>query len=213
MAKMLAHLDAQPVIRSWILLITLLTASFIFFHHPQPRAASPALVQTSLAEPLNFAQPTPTASAPQKTAHEAIAEWVCSAYAWDNGCATVLDMVVRVARAATERNIPAEIALGVVLKESQFNPQAVNRRSGDYGLMQVNYRWHQDKVANRQELLDPDVNIDVGMSILRDYATRERGNWARTLRRYNGLGGKNDYPAEVLGLAAHIRQIAAAHES
>lgn len=170
-------------------------------HEASPRTQPPASTPETVTE-------APTGAAPK---YEALASWVCDTYLARN-CDPELPLVVeKVARAAKERNIPEEIAIGVVLKESRFDAGAVNAKSGDYGLMQVNYRWHRDKVPARSALLDIDTNIRIGMNILQEYAKREKQDWARALRRYNGLNGKNNYPGEVLAKAARLRMVLAAH--
>ncbi|WP_257291840.1 transglycosylase SLT domain-containing protein [Endozoicomonas sp. ONNA1] len=44
--------------------------------------------------------------------------------------------------------------------------QKTDNDSIDVGLMQVNYRYHKDKVSNITDLLDPATNLDVGAQIL-----------------------------------------------
>jgi hypothetical protein len=48
------------------------------------------------------------------------------------------------------------------------------KRSIDIGLMQVNWRYHQDRLGTPWQALDPYHNIRVGAGILQDcYATRQ----------------------------------------
>lgn len=135
----------------------------------------------------------------------AVAEFICNSYGGD--CVEIASLVALVGDTAEAHGIPAEVPWAIAIQESRFKPGAVNSKSGDYGLMQVNYRWHRDKVGSPRELLDPSVNVRVAMGILDRYAKLEKGDWHRALRRYNGLGGKNNYPAEVLARVEKLREV------
>ena len=62
--------------------------------------------------------------------------------------------------------------------------QALNRliahgeRSIDIGLMQVNWRFHRDRLGNPWQALDPYHNLRVGAGILRDCFRRRHDWWA-----------------------------------
>ncbi|MBO0165680.1 transglycosylase SLT domain-containing protein, partial [Vibrio alginolyticus] len=43
---------------------------------------------------------------------------------------------------------------------------AQHGRNVDVGMMQINLRWHGDKVSSPDELLDPAKNVDVGAGYL-----------------------------------------------
>lgn len=137
--------------------------------------------------------------------HRAVADWICSTY--KSSCTETKRLVDLLAVEAGKLGIPKDIAWSVALKESKFRPDAINSRSGDYGLMQVNYRWHKDKVSSKRELLDPETNAEVGLSILHSYAKREKFDWHRALRRYNGINANNNYPQEVLAYRSTIRKL------
>jgi soluble lytic murein transglycosylase-like protein len=52
---------------------------------------------------------------------------------------------------------------------------AEGKRSIDIGLMQVNWRWHRDKLGDPWRALDPDHNLHVGARILAN-CYQERGD-------------------------------------
>jgi len=45
---------------------------------------------------------------------------------------------------------------------------SLNGNNVDIGIMQVNYMWHGTKVSSPYELLDPEINVHIGASILAD---------------------------------------------
>ena len=51
-------------------------------------------------------------------------------------------------------------------------------RSIDIGLMQVNWRYHQDRLGTPWQALDPYHNLRVGAGILHDCYTKEGDWWA-----------------------------------
>lgn len=53
----------------------------------------------------------------------------------------------------------AEDTLQLLLKQTS---------SIDIGLMQVNFRWHGEKVSSPKDLLDPEINMRVGASYLHE---------------------------------------------
>ena len=79
------------------------------------------------------------------------------------------------------------LVLAVMAVESRYNPVAESH-VGAKGLMQVLPRFHLDKLAahgGEQALLDPDVNIEVGTQILREYLHRF-GETITALQMYAG---------------------------
>ncbi len=77
---------------------------------------------------------------------------------------------------ANEYNINAKLVKAIIKKESDFNPRALNLVSGATGLMQIKpetagadvYRkvFKKGGRPSRNELMDPDVNIAVGVAYL-----------------------------------------------
>lgn len=102
--------------------------------------------------------------------------------------------------AAKQEGLPVALVLAVIARESSFDPSAVNNQ--DVGLMQVNTRWHADKIEKAggiKALFNPGTNIRLGTRILAQYINAAGGSLAGGLRRYNGLDKTNNYPQEVLG--------------
>jgi soluble lytic murein transglycosylase-like protein len=96
---------------------------------------------------------------------------------------------------ATLNALPPEMVLAVIDVESGFNPYAVSS-AGAQGLMQVMPFWREE--LGRRRLVDIRDNILMGCTILRYYYEMEKGDWTRTLARYNGSVGRRDYSQKVL---------------
>ncbi len=90
-----------------------------------------------------------------------------------------------------------QLVLAVIDVESAFDPFAVSS-AGAVGLMQVMPFWPNELGLKTRDLLDVELNIRMGTSILAHYMERERGDYRRALGRYNGSLGKRKYPDLVL---------------
>ena len=92
----------------------------------------------------------------------------------------------------------AQLVLAVIDVESSFDPFAVSS-AGAVGLMQVMPFWPRELGLSTRDLLDVELNVRMGASILAYYLERERGDYRRALGRYNGSLGRRSYPDLVLG--------------
>jgi len=91
-----------------------------------------------------------------------------------------------------------QLVLAVIDVESAFDPFAVSY-AGAVGLMQVMPFWPNQLGLQTRDLLDVELNIRMGTSILAYYMEREKGDYRRALARYNGSVGRRSYPDLVLG--------------
>ena len=90
------------------------------------------------------------------------------------------------------------LVLAVIDVESAFDPFAVSY-AGAVGLMQVMPFWPNQLGLETRDLLDVEMNIRMGTSILAYYLEREKGEYRRALARYNGSLGRRTYSDLVLG--------------
>lgn len=90
-----------------------------------------------------------------------------------------------------------QLVLAVIDVESSFDPFAVSS-AGAVGMMQVMPFWPGELGLTTRDLLDVEMNIRMGTSILAYYLERERGDYRRALARYNGSVGRRSYPDLVL---------------
>jgi len=90
-------------------------------------------------------------------------------------------------RAGMQHSVDPVLILSVMAIESRYNPVAESV-VGAKGLMQIIPKYHLDKLLNHggeEALLDPEVNIQVGAQILREYY-RRLGDQEAALQRYAG---------------------------
>ncbi|MFN2643491.1 MAG: transglycosylase SLT domain-containing protein [Burkholderiales bacterium] len=79
-------------------------------------------------------------------------------------------------RAGEQHSVDPLLILAVMAVESRYNPVAESN-VGAKGLMQVIPKYHLDKLLDHggeEALLEPEVNIEVGAQILREYQRRFR---------------------------------------
>lgn len=86
--------------------------------------------------------------------------------------------------------VPPALALAVISVESGFRSR-IESGKGDQGLMQVNPRWHSDRIARYRydenvDLYDPRLNIMVGCDYLNYILGETDGDLVHSLMWYNG---------------------------
>jgi hypothetical protein len=75
---------------------------------------------------------------------------------------------------------PLEI-VAIIVAESNFKEDSINKETGDYGLGQINWEyWGKDFGLTPQELLDPSINIFLTCRVYKffgmDFGKYHRGN-------------------------------------
>jgi len=128
-----------------------------------------------------------------RVAEDAIAGFVASAY-----------------RAGGQFKLDPLLILAVMAVESRYNPIAESNM-GAKGLMQVIPKFHLDKLlehGGEPALLDPEVNIQVGAQILREYLGRV-GEIETALQMYAGTFDmpNSQYAGKVLSERARLQQV------
>jgi len=113
-------------------------------------------------------------------------------------------------RAGREHSIDPLLILAVMAIESRYNPVAESSM-GARGLMQVIPKYHAEKLhehGGEQALLDPEVNIQVGARILREYM-RRLGETESALQMYAGALDEptSQYAGKVLAEKARLLQV------
>jgi hypothetical protein len=58
-------------------------------------------------------------------------------------------------------------------------------KSIDIGLLQVNTRWHGHRIAEVESLLDPTVNLEIGVTILEEALGAAPGDLSAGIGRYH----------------------------
>ena len=128
-----------------------------------------------------------------RVAQDAISGFVASAYV-----------------AGGEWKVDPLLILAVMAVESRYNPVAESNM-GAKGLMQVIPKFHAEKISEHggeSALLDPQVNIQVGAQILREYL-RRFGETETALQMYAGAFDEPNsaYALKVLAERARLEQL------
>ncbi len=115
------------------------------------------------------------------------------------GCEDYDFSPVSIAQAARAQNLSVRLVSAQVMVESSCRETAISS-AGAVGLMQVNVKvWPYSK----QEMLDPDRNLQAGTKILANYI-RESGNVRDGLRHYYGIlpdsTASDEYADKVLSM-------------
>jgi len=175
----------------------------------QPPAIS--LVTSAVLQPH---QPTVLTAAVEPAVEErnpeqrALAEFIAKKYLVAEEA--ISSIVSSAYRAGAEHRVDPLLILAVVAIESRFNPLAQSV-FGAKGLMQIMPKYHQDKLSEHggdTALLEPEINIQVGTRILREYLRRS-GETESALQMYVGVGSPDEaYPGKVLAERARLKQLA-----
>lgn len=102
--------------------------------------------------------------------------------------------------ASRRTGLPLYLLVAIAEQESAFNPMAVNRDSGDYGLFQVHYAFWKAHLARRSpwglreirrsDLLNIDLNVRAAGLILSHDLRLSGGDAVSMLGRWSGRVGK-----------------------
>jgi soluble lytic murein transglycosylase-like protein len=144
----------------------------------EPAAAEPSAVSGGTA-------PAAVVEAMQEREQRALAEYIARRWRIAESAAT--SFVSAAYRAGKQHSVDPLLILSVMAIESRYNPVAESV-VGAKGLMQIIPKYHLDKLLNHggeDALLDPEVNIQVGAQILREYY-RRLGDQEAALQRYAG---------------------------
>ena len=102
--------------------------------------------------------------------------------------------------------IPPSIVIAMIERESQFDRYAIGDDGRSFGLMQIQPKWHLQRMIAMgcTDLFDPIQNVKVGIAILGDLKNQHNDiGWALTA--YNsGSGGLNAYAMAVIERANEI---------
>lgn len=96
-----------------------------------------------------------------------------------------------------EHHIDPAVVMSVIDVESDFDADAVGDNGSSIGLMQIQARWHQERMDKLgiTDLLDPYQNVTVGVDYLAELVDSYDGNMEKALMAYNAgqLGAYNNY--------------------
>jgi soluble lytic murein transglycosylase-like protein len=106
----------------------------------------------------------------------------------------ITDIIGKAAiEASRDHNVPVELILAVIEKESSFNPYSISK-DDCRGLMQINRKWWPMPVSEAHSIYG---GIWHGTRILKIYLDRNNGNVKKALYGYRGAPD-HDYVAKIL---------------
>lgn len=126
------------------------------------------------------------------------------------------DLQLHIIDLCNDYNVEPELVLAVIGQESNYNAKAIGDEGESFGLMQVQKKFHEDRMVKvgATDLLNPYDNVAVGIDILAECLNEGKGlEWA--LHCYNGwveyadymqaTGQVSDYTESVLMLYEDLR--------
>lgn len=133
----------------------------------------------------------------------AIAQWVQDSAHSKISEAEARRIVRRVYEESLSRQhrLSPKTMLALVKTESGFRANAKSGY-GAVGYMQVVPRFHQDKIKGR-DIYNPEVNIQVGTTVMSDCMIKHKGNFYKASNCYSG-GGKMKYYRKVTSYRAKL---------
>lgn len=116
-----------------------------------------------------------------------------------------------------EKSIDPAIIIAMIDKESKFDIDIIGDKGKSYGLMQIQPRWHKERMKELgvTDLLDPYQNVTVGIDILAELLESGKSlEWA--LMAYNGghsyanrltaEGRLSTYASTVIEIASELER-------
>ena len=105
-----------------------------------------------------------------------------------------------------DARIDPKLVMAIIQKESTFDAGAIGDRGRAQGLMQVQERWHFDRIEELgvTDLLDPYQNVTVGIHFLEELIWLGGGSIEWALMAYNGGHGLANKRAESVVEYAEI---------
>ena len=103
--------------------------------------------------------------------------------------------------AGAEYHVSPALIAAIIVCESSARPSVISK-TGDYGLMQIHYNAHKNKISKRSDLFNPRINIFLGTRIFSQYC---KGRTLRSaLTRYSG--GNKSYASKVIRMLRNIQR-------
>lgn len=104
------------------------------------------------------------------------------------------ELQLHIIQESEAHDIDPSVIVAVIWKESRYKATAKGDSGKSLGLMQIQPKWHKDRMARLDciDLLDPFQNVTVGVDILAELLDKYDGNISMALMAYNaGAAGAN----------------------
>lgn len=118
------------------------------------------------------------------------------------------ELQLHIIHTAEEKRIDPAIIMAMAFKESTYTPSKIGDGGNSYGLLQVQVKWHYDRMLKLgcTDLLDPYQNVTVAVDYLAEQIDRY-GDLARGLTSYNAgsyNGTISNYAKTVISMAEEM---------
>ena len=122
------------------------------------------------------------------------------------------ELQIHIIETAEEYGIDPAIIFAMAYRESSYNPNIIGDGGNSFGLMQVQPRWHSERMERLDclDLLDPVQNVTVAIDYLSEMLDWYDGDIAKALVAYNQgsyKGTITNYAKAVLEMAEELEVI------
>lgn len=113
-----------------------------------------------------------------------------------------VELQLHIIEQAEAHGIDPAIIMAMAYRESSFNASAIGDDGDSFGLLQVQPRWHYERMQKLgcPDLLDPFQNVTVAVDYLAEKLDCHGGDVAKALTAYN----KGHYPGYVTEYARDV---------
>lgn len=120
------------------------------------------------------------------------------------------ELQLHIIQVAESYGIDPAIIFAMCFWESTYNPANIGDSGESFGLMQIQPKWHSDRMArlNCTDLLDPFQNVIIGTDYLAEQLARYGGDINKALVAYNAghySGTITKYATVVMAMAEELR--------
>lgn len=106
------------------------------------------------------------------------------------------ELQLHIIQTSEAHGIDPAVVIGVIWRESNYKADAIGDSGNSLGLMQIQPRWHKERMDRLDcpDLRDPFQNVTVGIDYLAGLIDNYDGNISMALMAYNaGASGANRY--------------------
>lgn len=113
---------------------------------------------------------------------------------------------------AVKADIDPAIIMAMAYRESSYNPKSIGDGGDSYGLLQIQPKWHRERMKKLgcMDLLDPYQNVTVGIDYLREQLARYDGHMDKALTAYNAghySGTVTNYAKTIMAMAKEMGEV------
>lgn len=197
--------DAAVIAAIAIAAVVALNTAKVFMDITHESSSEPAVATTTKA--------APPAQVPTEATQSAIAITTPTYYAPPVILYNVpldTDLQLHIIQVAESYGIDPAIIFAMCYRESSYDPASIGDHGTSFGLMQVQPKWHSERMARLgcMDLLDPYQNVIVGVDYLAEQVARYDGDMSKALVAYNAghyKGTITKYAQDVLAKAEELR--------